>query len=91
MPADDKSVIDEALLKKLIPMVSNKSLSGRVGESWTTDAPYRETQSAITGAKALGASAVEMEASALYAFSKAKSKKVIWFCPPDKLEGAAKR
>src|SRR5206468_10326486 len=41
------------------------------GASWTTDAPYRETENAIDSARAQGALAVEMEAAALYAFARA--------------------
>jgi uridine phosphorylase len=37
------------------------------GRSWTTDAPYRETETAITGAVEAGAVCVEMESAALYA------------------------
>jgi uridine phosphorylase len=48
-----------------------------VGPTWTTDAPYRETQAAIDRAKALGVVAVEMEASALYAFSQARGLDVL--------------
>jgi len=40
-----------------------------VGSSWTTDAPYRETHSAIEAAAAEGIACVEMEAAALYAFA----------------------
>ena len=43
------------------------------GASWTTDAPYRETEDAIAGARAHGALAVEMEAAALYAFARARN------------------
>ena len=39
------------------------------GATWTTDAPYRETEAAIAEARALGILAVEMEAAALYAFA----------------------
>ena len=39
------------------------------GTTWTTDAPYRETEAAIASARALGALAVEMEGAALYAFA----------------------
>ena len=39
------------------------------GPTWTTDAPYRETQAAIDAARAQGVLAVEMEAAALYAFA----------------------
>jgi nucleoside phosphorylase len=36
-----------------------------VGASWTTDAPFRETEAAVAAARAKGALAVEMEAAAL--------------------------
>jgi uridine phosphorylase len=49
------------------------------GATWTTDAPYRETEAAITSARTLGALAVEMEAAALYAFAAAKRRSVICF------------
>ena len=49
------------------------------GAAWTTDAPYRETASAIAAARALGALAVEMEAAALYAFATARTKPVVCF------------
>ena len=49
------------------------------GATWTTDAPYRETASAIDWARQLGALAVEMEAAALYAFSMASGRSVICF------------
>jgi uridine phosphorylase len=49
------------------------------GATWTTDAPFRETATAIEQAKSLGILAVEMEASALYAFAQACHKAVICF------------
>jgi uridine phosphorylase len=49
------------------------------GATWTTDAPYRETEAAIATARAAGAFAVEMEAAALYAFAKAMNRSVICF------------
>jgi uridine phosphorylase len=42
------------------------------GATWTTDAPYRETEAAIAAAEARGILAVEMEAAALYAFATAR-------------------
>jgi purine-nucleoside phosphorylase len=48
-----------------------------IGATWTTDAPFRETASAIEKCRALGILAVEMEAAALYAFAKAKRRRVI--------------
>jgi uridine phosphorylase len=47
------------------------------GLSWTTDAPYRETQSAIDAATAAGAVCVEMEAAALYAYATARHRDVV--------------
>ena len=49
------------------------------GTTWTTDASYRETESAIVRARQLGALAVEMEAAALYAFSTASGRSVVCF------------
>jgi uridine phosphorylase len=49
------------------------------GASWTTDAPFRETASAIERARASGVLAVEMEAAALYAFAEATGRDVVCF------------
>jgi purine-nucleoside phosphorylase len=48
------------------------------GPTWTTDAPYRETEAAIASARDLGALAVEMEAAA-HAFASATHRSVICF------------
>jgi uridine phosphorylase len=79
LPDDEKSEIDSTLLNQLSPILSNPSLFVSKGKSWTTDAPYRETQSSIDHAKSLGITAVEMEAAALYAYAKAKNKSVVCF------------
>lgn len=47
------------------------------GATWTTDAPFRETDAAIAAAHARGILAVEMEAAALYAFATARGCDVI--------------
>jgi len=49
------------------------------GSTWTTDAPYRETQTALDAAAAVGVLAVEMEAAALYAFARARRRAVVCF------------
>ena len=54
-------------------------ISVRRGSTWTTDAPYRETATAIAAARELGALAVEMEAAALYAFANAAHRSVVCF------------
>ncbi len=52
-------------------------MSVSVGVTWTTDAPFRETEEAVEQAKQAGILAVEMEAAALYAFSEARQKPVL--------------
>lgn len=47
------------------------------GATWTTDAPFRETESTIAARRADGVLAVEMEAAALYAFAEARAKPVL--------------
>lgn len=47
------------------------------GRSWTTDAPFRETEEAIASAYAAGIHAVEMEAAALYAFAQATDTAIV--------------
>lgn len=50
-----------------------------IGATWTTDAPFRETQQVIDQMRDKGLLAVEMEAAALYAFAQARGKPVICF------------
>jgi len=47
------------------------------GDTWTTDAPFRETASTIALRRRQGVLAVEMEAAALYAFAKACERPVL--------------
>jgi uridine phosphorylase len=49
------------------------------GSTWTTDAPFRETEAAIGAARARGILAVEMEAAGLYAFARARGRDVVCF------------
>jgi uridine phosphorylase len=79
-PATFAEAPDSALLngaeQELLQLAG---ISVHRGVTWTTDAPYRETEAAIASARDLGALAVEMEAAALYAFAKAKRRSVICF------------
>ena len=50
-----------------------------VGTSWTTDAPFRETEEAIAACRERGILAVEMEAAALYALASVRQKAIICF------------
>lgn len=79
LPPEEPSSISENLLKQLRLETENGDSSFFEAKSWTTDAPYRETQSAIVSMKKEDVVCVEMEASALYAFARALEKKVICF------------
>ena len=50
-----------------------------IGASWTTDAPFRETEGMIVECRNKGILAVEMEAAALYALAEVKHYKIICF------------
>ena len=73
----DYSDADPELVTVFTAAIKAKGVSVVAGSSWTTDAPFRETEEAIATARSKGILAVEMEAAALYAFARAKSKKVI--------------
>lgn len=79
MPPSEFSELSPEAVELLKSLVQNKKLSIAYGTSWTTDAPYRETQSAIQIAKSMNINIVEMESAALYAFAQAKNKRVVCF------------
>jgi len=79
LPPEEPSRLSENLLKQLRLEAENSDSSFFEAKSWTTDAPYRETQSAIDSMKSKDVVCVEMEASALYSFAQAHEKKVICF------------
>ena len=57
--------------------LNHAELRAKVGPSWTTDAPFRETAEAIEYARSKGILAVEMEAAALYAFAQVRQVSVL--------------
>jgi uridine phosphorylase len=77
LPPSERSLMQPGLLHILKDAFSRASIRVRTGATWTTDAPFRETASAIRFYKEQGVVAVEMEAAALYAFSEARSKPVV--------------
>jgi len=79
LPPSDYSGIDYKLLEWLEPNLKSCSPKVEIGSTWTTDAPFRETASAIDACRNMGLVAVEMEAAALYAFSRAQNKPIICF------------
>jgi uridine phosphorylase len=68
---------DAGLVSLASDALSRGGLRSFVGASWTTDAPFRETEAAIESARAKGILAVEMEAAALYTFAAVRNVKVL--------------
>ena len=67
----DFAAADPALLARAAEALAGSGRRVVTGASWTTDAPFRETEEAIAAARERGILAVEMEAAALYAFARA--------------------
>lgn len=70
---------DPLLVEAMMHALGGGTLAVRRGATWTTDAPYRETETAIEDARSHGVLAVEMEAAALYAFARARGRPVVCF------------
>jgi uridine phosphorylase len=68
---------DPRLVAMASAALADNALPAVVGASWTTDAPFRETEDAIAWARSKGVLAVEMEAAALYAFARAAGAAVL--------------
>jgi uridine phosphorylase len=79
LPPSEYSEADKRLTQLAEEALSAATIPFRVGATWTTDAPFRETQEAIDAALQAGILAVEMEAAALYAFARACGRKVLCF------------
>ena len=70
---------DPLLIRRVHNGLRRQGLPVIRGATWTTDAPFRETRSAIRAARARGTIAVEMEAAALYAFARTRRRAVVCF------------
>lgn len=79
LPSSDYSEAAVHLTWLAREALTSAGIPVRSGPTWTTDAPFRETQEAIDAAKQVGILAVEMEAAALYAFAKARDCAVLCF------------
>ena len=80
LPASsDYAAANPLLLDAVRKALANLDEPVERGATWTTDAPFRETEAAIAVARAQGILAVEMEAAALYAFAQARAKPVLCF------------
>ena len=79
LPPEKPSLIKQDLFKMLNSEDSNSNCPYFNGTSWTTDAPFRETPSAILEMKKNNITCVEMEAAALYALSEVKQYNILCF------------
>jgi uridine phosphorylase len=79
MAASDYAHADAGLISALSGAFEQFPVPVVTGATWTTDAPFRETQPAIDAMCERNLMAVEMEAAALYAFAHARRKPVVCF------------
>ncbi len=79
LPPSQYAHASQSLIESLEGAFEGLGVEVLTGATWTTDAPFRETQSAITTMKQRGLLAVEMETAALYAFAKARNRLVVCF------------
>jgi uridine phosphorylase len=79
MAASDYSHADAGLISALKGAFEEFPVPVLAGATWTTDAPFRETQLAIDAMVKRNLMAVEMEAAALYAFAQVRQKPVLCF------------
>ena len=79
LPPADYAYLAPNLQKMLRGVFDQLRVPVYEGGTWTTDAPFRETEFAIEQARSEGLLAVEMEAAALYAFATVQQRNVICF------------
>jgi len=70
---------DQDLVAAVDGFLADIAVPTRRGTAWTTDAPFRETRTALATAEAAGAMVVEMEAAALYALATARNRPIVCF------------
>lgn len=79
LPPSDYSSLSLTIKRRLAGTFEGGGIPVHAGSTWTTDAPFRETEAAIEAARDAGILAVEMEAAALYAFAEAREKTIACF------------
>ena len=83
LPPADYSALAPTLRARLQPSLAaaDSTFGLRVlqGSTWTTDAPFRETEAAIEFARKENILGVEMEAAGLYAYAEASGHAVLCF------------
>lgn len=79
LPPSAYAALAPALHEQIIHGWNRQVVALVYGASWTTDAPFRETEAMISRCHTVGIAAVEMEAAALYALAQAKGYAIICF------------
>jgi uridine phosphorylase len=77
LPPSTYASADPALIALAAGAAARAGRQVHVGDTWTTDAPFRETEESIASRRRAGILAVEMEAASLYAFAAACGRPVI--------------
>jgi hypothetical protein len=77
LPPSSYAAADAGLIALAAEALGRTGHQVHVGDSWTTDAPFRETEEAIASRRRAGILAVEMEAASLYAFAAARARPVV--------------
>lgn len=77
--SDRYATLDSELRKRIESACQSATRPVYTGATWTTDAPFRETETAIERARSEGVLAVEMEAAALYTFANERNQSVVCF------------
>jgi uridine phosphorylase len=79
LPPSCYSYLNSALKEMMCLAWDHTHVPLYAGASWTTDAPFRETEATIAVYREQGILTVEMEAAALYALAQAKQYEIICF------------
>lgn len=67
LPLDREVTANEVAVNLLVKILSKRGVPYRLGKTWTTDAPYRETPNKIAKRKEDGCLTVEMESAGMLA------------------------
>ena len=79
LPPSDFAAANPMLIDAAEQALQEAHIPVHRGATWTTDAPFRETDAVIQQGHRLGLAAIEMETAALYAFAAAKNAPVLCF------------
>lgn len=76
VPSSDYSYPDRNLTEKFADTLKKLGIEFKIAPSWTTDAPYRETEEEIEKYKKKNIATVDMETSALFAVAKKRKVRI---------------